>query len=384
MPEILLFLTFGCCLAWFYLLLFHQNFWRADQRLEPEAQNLDAWPEVAVIVPARDEADVIKKTLSSLTDQDYPGSFSIFLVDDNSSDGTGDLARQVQGLAPLHVISAPPLIDGWTGKLAALQHGITEASKQMPDHQFLFLTDADIEHPSTELRQLVRKSKTENLDLASLMARLHCSSKWERLLVPAFVFFFQKLYPFPGINNHQSHYAGAAGGVMLLRRKHLELVGGLKAIKDAVIDDCALASLIKKNHGRIWLGLADDTYSIRPYHGLANIWNMVVRTAFTELNYRYLRLLGAVFGMVFIYLFGPLLFLSYPSHGFVGATLLGLLSWLLMSFAYFPTIIYHRVPVIWTLTLPLAGLLYTCMTLNSALRHLRKKGSGWKGRTYSF
>ena len=384
MPDPLIFLSFGCCLAWFYLLLFHHNFWRADQKLKPEAQNLDAWPEVAVVIPARDEADVIKQTLLSLTNQDYPGPFSIFLVDDNSDDGTGDLARQVQGITSVHVISAPPLIDGWTGKLAALQHGVAEASKQMPDHQYLFLTDADIKHPSTALRRLVYKSKTENLDLVSLMARLHCSSKWERLLIPAFVFFFQKLYPFPRVNDPQSPHSGAAGGVMLLRRKHLELAGGLEAIKDAVIDDCALASLIKNNHGRIWLGLADDTYSIRPYDGLTKIWNMVVRTAFTELNYKYIRLLGAVFGMMIIYLSGPLVFLLYPAHAGVTSSLLGLLSWLLMSLTYSPTIIYHRVPIIWAITLPLAGLLYTSMTLDSALRHLRNKGSGWKGRTYNF
>tara|TARA_B100000676_G_scaffold5582_1_gene5138 strand:- start:214 stop:1368 length:1155 start_codon:yes stop_codon:yes gene_type:complete len=384
MSDPLIFLSSGCCLAWFYLLFFHHHFWRADQRLKPPTQNLDAWPEVAVVVPARDEAKVIRKTLMSLTNQDYPGSFSIILVDDNSDDGTGEVARKVKGFAPVHIVSAPPLTDGWTGKLAALRHGIAEASKQMPDHQYLFLTDADIRHPHTALRRLVTKSKIENLDLTSLMARLHCSSKWERLLIPAFIFFFQKLYPFPAVNDHKSQFAGAAGGVMLVRRKCLELVGGLETIKDAVIDDCTIAGLIKNNHGRIWLGLADDTYSIRPYRGISEIWDMVARTAFTQLNFKYLRLLVAVFGMMLIYLSGPLIFVFYFAHTGLTAALLGLLSWLLMSFAYLPTILYQRMPIFWAATLPIASLLYTCMTVDSAIRYLRNKGSGWKGRNYSF
>ena len=253
----------------------------------------------------------------------------------------------------------------------------------MPACQYLLLTDADIEHPHSALWQLVRKSETDNLDLTSLMVRLHCRSLWERLLVPAFVFFFQKLYPFPAVNDHQSAVAGAAGGVMLVRRNSLEKAGGLEAIKDAVIDDCTLAALLKRNNGRIWLGLAKDTFSIRPYDGLADIWNMVARTAFTELNYAYLRLLGAILGMMLVYLSGPLLFLSYPWHEVVPASSLGLLAWLLMTCAYIPTVLYYRVPIIWAVALPLVGFLYTLMTIDSALRHLRNRGSGWKGRTYS-
>jgi len=383
MPDPLLILSSGCCLAWFYLLLFHHDFWRADQRLASSTHELDAWPEVAVVIPARNEADVLERTLSSLAAQDYPGRYSIYLVDDNSDDGTGDVARRVKGTAPIRVFSAPPLIDGWTGKLAALRHGIAAASEGTPECQYLLLTDADIEHPRSALRQLVRKSETENLDLTSLMVRLHCRSRWERLLIPAFVFFFQKLYPFPAVNDHQSNVAGAAGGVMLVRRKSLERAGGLAMIKDAVIDDCALARLIKGNGGRLWLGLGDDVSSVRPYEGLADIWNMVARTAFTELDFSYLKLIGAVAGMILVYLSGPLLFLLYPWHTVVPASSLGLLAWLLMSCAYFPTLTYYRQPMISTLALPLVGFLYACMTVDSALRHSRNKGSGWKGRIYT-
>ena len=383
MPDPLLILSSSCCLAWFYLLLFHHNFWRADQQLESSTGNLDVWPNVAVVVPARNEADVIERTLSSLADQDYPGSMFIYLVDDNSEDGTGDVARGINGTTPIKVLSAPPLRAGWTGKLAALQHGIAAACEEMPACQYLLLTDADIEHPRSALWQLVRKSETDNLDLTSLMVRLHCRSLWERLLVPAFVFFFQKLYPFPAVNDHQSAVAGAAGGVMLVRRNSLEKAGGLEAIKDAVIDDCTLAALLKRNNGRIWLGLAKDIFSIRPYDGLADIWNMVARTAFTELNYAYLRLLGAILGMMLVYLSGPLLLVLYPWHEVVPASSLGLLAWLLMTCAYIPTILYYRVPIIWAIALPLVGFLYTLMTIDSALRHLRNRGSGWKGRTYS-
>ncbi|MEL0020118.1 MAG: glycosyltransferase, partial [Rickettsiales bacterium] len=261
MPDIITFLAAASCLAWFWLLLFHDNFWRADQRLRENSGALAQWPEVAVVIPARNEADVIAETIGSLVVQDYPGEFRIILIDDHSEDGTGAVARPLAGAERLHIIQAPPLQPGWTGKLGAMAHGTVCAAEILPDHRYLLFTDADIAHPPDALRRLVLKAETDHRDLVSLMVRLHCRSFWERLLVPAFVFFFQKLYPFPAVNDDRSKIAAAAGGVMLVRREVLQRSGGLAAIRDRLIDDCALASLIQENKGRLWLGLAEETRS---------------------------------------------------------------------------------------------------------------------------
>jgi hopene-associated glycosyltransferase HpnB len=382
MPDIITFLAAASCLAWFWLLLFHDNFWRADQRLRENSGALAQWPEVAVVIPARNEADVIAETIGSLVVQDYPGEFRIILVDDHSEDGTGAVARPLAGAERLHIIQAPPLQPGWTGKLGAMAHGAICAAEILPDHRYLLFTDADIAHPRDALRRLVLKAETDPRDLVSLMVRLHCRSFWERLLVPAFVFFFQKLYPFPAVNDDQSKTAAAAGGVMLVRREVLQRSVGLAAIRDRLIDDCALASLIQENKGRLWLGLAEETRSVRPYRGLGEIWDMVARTAYTQLNYSLIGLAGAIAGMSVIYLAGPVVFLTYSWHSLGLASSLGLLSWLLMGSAYLPTIIYYRQTPLFAALLPIVGLLYTMMTVSSAWRHWQRRGGAWKGRTY--
>jgi hopene-associated glycosyltransferase HpnB len=382
MPNLLISLATVSCLIWFWLLLFHDNFWWADQRLANMMEELDDWPTVAIIVPARNEADVIELTVHSLAAQDYPGDFRIVIVDDHSNDGTAEAARLAAPSDRLTVVAAPPLPSGWTGKLAAMAYGVGQAAEFAPGHRYLLFTDADIEHPANALRRLVLKAERDHRDIVSLMVRLHCQSFWERLLVPAFVFFFQKLYPFPAVNNDQSKTAAAAGGVMLVRQSALKRSGGIKAIYDHLIDDCALAELIKENQGRLWLGLADETRSIRPYAGISEIWKMVARTAYTQLDYSPLKLVGVLLGMSLVYLLGPVLFLTYAFHSAIMASSLGLLAWLLMTCAYLPTVIYYRQPKLLAVCLPIIAVLYTLMTFDSALRHWRRQGGQWKGRTY--
>jgi glycosyltransferase involved in cell wall biosynthesis len=349
-------------LIWLYLLLFHRRFWLADQRLGAGGPEPEAWPSVTAVVPARDEVEVIARSVTSLLSQDYPGEFHLIMVDDGSSDGTANIARKAADAIGagnrLTIVSGTPLPNGWTGKMWAVANGVREVG----DPDYLLLTDADIEHHGSNLRRLAAKAVTDERDMVSLMVRLHASSFWERLLIPAFVFFFQKLYPFPRVNS--------------------ENAGGVEAIGSALIDDCALARRIKKN-GAIWLGLADNTFSIRPYDGLPGIWRMVARTAFTQLNYSILLLLGTLVGMVLIYL-APVMALvwgvlagSWLAAGLGGAALI------LMLAAYWPTARLYGPPFPEVLLLPVAGLLYTLMTVDSALKHWRGTGGGWKGRTYT-
>ncbi len=259
------------------------------------------------MVPARDEADTIGECLKSLVEQDYPGKFRIVIVDDSSRDGTGDVARGVatEAARSITIVSGAPLEPGWTGKLWALNQGIRAALND-GEPEFLWFTDADIAHGSGTLRALVAKAETDNRDLVSLMVRLHCSTVWEKLLVPAFVFFFQKLYPFAAINDPARKTAGAAGGCLLVRRSSLAAAGGIEAIRGRLIDDCALAEVVQTAGGRLWLGLADDSHSLRPYTRLGDVWDMVARTAFTQLDYSWMKLAGTVVGMVLIYLLPPL------------------------------------------------------------------------------
>jgi hopene-associated glycosyltransferase HpnB len=368
-------------LIWIYLLLFHGGFWRADQRLEDGAEP-EVWPTVTAIVPARDEAEVIERAVTSLLSQNYPGEFHLIVVDDGSSDGTADLARaaaeKLGAGNRLTIVTGTPLPEDWTGKMWAVANGV----RNVGERDFLLLTDADIEHDPANLRRLAAKAVTDRRDMVSLMVRLHASSFWERLLIPAFVFFFQKLYPFPRVNNREAAMAGAAGGCVLVRKKALEQAGGFEAIKSALIDDCALARRIKKR-AAIWLGLTENTYSIRPYDGLGGIWRMVARTAFTQLNYSALLLLGTLVGMVLIYLAPPVVVVWGIAGGNWLAAGLGGGALALMLLAYWPTAKLYGPPFPEVLLLPLAGLLYTAMTFDSALRHWRGAGGGWKGRTYT-
>ncbi|MBT4218802.1 MAG: glycosyltransferase, partial [Rhodospirillaceae bacterium] len=264
-------------LAWLWLLFRHGSFWKATEILHDSDDALKRWPAVTAIIPARNEAQTIGRTVSSLLAQDYAGKLSVIVVDDNSTDDTATAAGKDKRLK---VISGKPLPDGWTGKLWAVDQGIWAAG----DAPFVLLTDADIEHDPGSIRRLVCKAEQGDFDLVSLMVRLNCQSVWERLLIPAFVFFFQMLYPFPWVNDRGRSTAAAAGGCMLVRSAALEAAGGMKAIGDRVIDDCALAALLKPK-GPIWLGLTHDVVSLRTYDTLGDVWAMVTRTAYAQLGY---------------------------------------------------------------------------------------------------
>ncbi len=370
--------------VWIYLVAFRGRFWRCDQRLDGDTPAPPAsWPDVVAVVPARDEADVIERSLGSLLAQDYPGKFSVVLVDDSSSDGTGDAARRLGAThangARLTVVQGSPLPKGWTGKIWTVATGITRADKIDPKAPYLWLTDADISHAPGVLRALVARAEAGKLGLTSVMALLHCTSPWERLLIPAFVYFFQKLYPFPRVNDRGDALAGAAGGCMLVRRAALRAIGGIEKIQSSLIDDCALARELKRN-GPIWLGFSRDVRSTRPYAGLAGIWNMVARSAYDQLGYSPLMLAGTVAGMLVVYLAPPFLILAQPWHGNALAASLGGAAWMLMAFSYLPTLRLYRQPPMFSLLLPVAGVLYDLMTLDSALAYYRGRGAYWKGR----
>jgi hopene-associated glycosyltransferase HpnB len=368
--------------AWLYLHFFHGRFWRCDQRLPSSSPTPAAWPGVVAIIPARDEAPFVRAAVRSLVRQRYPGFLHIVVVDDRSTDGTADAARK--GAADLGaaermtVIEAPPLEPGWTGKLWAVNAGLAEAVSHDPG--YLLLADADIAHAPDALGRLVALAEAKRLDLASLMVKLRCESIWERLLIPAFVFFFQKLYPFPRVNDPKGRTAGAAGGCMLVRRAALDRIGGVAAIKGELIDDCALAKALKKN-GPIWLGLAEDSLSLRPYDGLGGLWRMVARTAFTQLRHSSLLLLGTLVGMGVLYVVPPLATVLGLATG-SAAALPGLAAWFLMARCYGPTIALYRRPPPAAVLLPVAAFFYVLMTFDSARAHWLGRGGAWKGRTY--
>ena len=371
-------------LAWCYLAFFHHDFWRGDQRLAPVLTPPEAWPAVTAIVPARNEAATIEACVRALRGQIYQGRLSIIVVDDSSTDDTAALARiagaTAPGTAKAEVITAPPLAPGWTGKLAALNAGLTHSAAD--GAEFIWFTDADVVHAPATLSRLVAMSLTSRRDLVSLMVRLCCQSQWERLLIPAFIFFFQMLYPFPAVNDPRAPAAAAAGGCVLLRRDRLHKAGGLEAIKGEIIDDCALGRIVKRSGGRPWLALADDSHSLRAADDLAPLWGMVKRTAFTQLGYSYL-LLGLVVAALGLIFLGPaLVVLTLMWHGQILATLAGLIALGLMLWIYTPTLRdYGRSP--WEgLLLPVAAALYAAMTVDSALAHGQNQGGQWKGRNY--
>ncbi|WP_298904558.1 glycosyltransferase [uncultured Nostoc sp.] len=381
---------------WLGLLCFWGQFWRTDQQLEIGETQLQSLPMVCAVVPARNEAELLPTSLRSLLLQDYPGSLKVFLVDDRSTDGTANFAEGVAHTLgkpeQLHIISGVSLPPGWSGKLWAVEQGINSASLFAPD--YFLLTDADIEHDPGNLRRLVAKAVQEDLDLVSVMVRLRCESFWEKLLIPAFVFFFQKLYPFRWVNNPNNPTAAAAGGSILISREALERIGGIQVIRQALIDDCALADAVKQigrqsnssfspaSPGRIWLGLSTLTQSLRPYNSLATIWDMVARSAYTQLNYSPLLLLGTLVGMPLIYLVPPMCVILGAVWSNWAIALTGLLGWFLMTFAYYPTIRFYKCSPWLALSLPAIAFLYTLMTLDSALRYWQGRGGAWKGRVY--
>ncbi|MET9675484.1 glycosyltransferase [Streptomyces sp. NPDC006482] len=375
--------------VWVWLLLGQGFFWRTDQRLPAVDDGraplpADGWPRVVVVVPARDEAEVLPLSLPSLLAQDYPGEAEVILVDDGSTDGTGGLAGELAercGGLPLTVASPGEPEPGWTGKLWALRHGIALARAREPE--FLLLTDADIAHEPDSLRLLVAAARANDLDLVSQMARLRVASRWERLIVPAFVYFFAQLYPFRWINRARPRATAAAGGCVLLRTDTAVAADVPEAIRHAVIDDVSLARAVRRAGGRIWLGLAERVDSVRPYPGLGELWRMVSRSAYAQLRLNPLLLVGTVAGLVVIYLVPPVALMAGAVAGDAPAAWAGGAAWAVMAGTYLPILRYYRQPLWLAPLLPFTALLYLLMTVDSAVQHYRGRGAAWKGRTYA-
>jgi hopene-associated glycosyltransferase HpnB len=326
------------------------------------------------VVPARNEADAIARSVGSLLAQDYPGDFHIVLVDDQSEDGTGNIARALDGGGKVSVISGLARPSGWTGKLWAMSQGVAYASREhAPD--YLWFADADIAHTTDNLRQLVSRAEAHKLTLASLMAKLSCVTPAEQFFVPAFVYFFQMLYPFAWVNNLRNSMGAAAGGCMLVRRRDLERAGGLAAVRGALIDDCALGALMK-TRGPIWLGLTERAVSIRPYPDMRAIRGMVARSAYAQLRYSPLLLAGTLLGLGVIFILPVLT--ALVGTGVV--RVIGFVAWFLMALTFIPMLRFYRCSPFWGPALPLIGLVYAAFTLDSAVQHWRGRGGMWKGR----
>ncbi len=362
----------GLSLAvWLYLLIGHGQFWQLGPILLPLPATRPM-PPVTVVVPARNEAESIVACLTSLLAQDYAGPLRLIMVDDLSSDGTGALAAGIEDprLTVIRGAAHPP---GWSGKLWALHQGLQAADPA----ELLLLTDADITHAPLHLATLVSQLVSYRLDMASEMVALHCQNAAERALVPPFVFFFQLLYPFAWVNDPGHRAAAAAGGTVLIRAEALARIGGLEAMRGALIDDVTLARRVKQG-GRIWLGHTRLATSLRPYRGVGDLWRMVARCAFVQLGYSPWLLGGTVAGMVLVWLMPPLAALF--GHGTVRA--MGLVAWVLMILCYLPTLRRFGLAFAWAACLPLAGVFYTAATLGSAADHYRGRGTIWKQRAY--
>ena len=388
----------AAAVAWVYLVAAHGGYWRTSQRLPRVSGEPDAWPDVVAVVPARNEAAMLPLTLPALLGQDYPGVLAVIVVDDGSSDGTGEVAAGIAAKAgrPLRVISGTPPPDGerWAGKVWAMAQGLRAAGPS----DYVVFTDADIawEAPDT-LRRLVAAAEGDDRDLVSQMALLRTAAGWERVVVPAFVYFFAQLYPFRRVNMPGSRTAAAAGGCMLVRRGALDKAGGLAPIRGALIDDVALGRLIKGQRGRTWLGLSRQVVSVRPYPGLASLWQMVARSAYTQLRYSPAVLAGTLTGLLFLYALPPagaitglvaVLTLPPAAAGLAGgdgtaalALGAGLAGWALMSLSYLPMLRLYRLSPLRAPGLPLIALLYAAMTADSARRHYTGRGAEWRGRT---
>ena len=362
--------------VWLYLIFARGAFWRCSQRDDWPSPQVPARPPVAAVVPARNEADCIGRTIASLLAQDYPGPWTVILVDDDSSDGTAEIAhRGADGNERLKVVRSRGLPAGWTGKLWAIKQGIDAAAALPQPPVYVLLTDADIVHAPDSVSRLVAHAERNALVLTSLMVKLHCESFAERIAIPAFVFFFQMLYPFVWVNRRQSSVAAAAGGCMLVRADILCKAGGMDAIRAALIDDCALAKVLKA-HGPIWLGLTERVRSIRRYPAVSDIRRMVVRSAYAQLSYSPLVLGGTVVSMALTYLLPPLLAI----FGSGIARVIAVVAWGLMFIAFQPTLRFYRLSPLWGLAMPAIALEYMIFTLDSACQYMRGRGGSWKGR----
>jgi hopene-associated glycosyltransferase HpnB len=371
--------------VWAYLLIGHGGFWRTSTRLPADPPVPDSWPSVGAVVPARDEAAVLGETLPTLLAQDYPGELTVWLVDDGSSDGTAELARTLAdragGRTALTVLAGPPPPPGWTGKLNAVQRGVRAASAAGVD--LLLLTDADIAYHPASVRRLVATALANDRDLVSLMALLRTQTRWERALVPAFVYFFAQLYPFPQVARPGSRTAAAAGGCVLLRRTALERAGGLTRIRGNLIDDVALGRLLKRSGARIWLGFTDDppeVRSVRPYPHLADLWTMVTRSAYTQLRRCPVLLAGTLAGLGLLYAVPPVAGLIGLVKRSPVPAVAGLGAWAAMALTQAPILRLYGLSPLRGLALPAVATLYAAMTVDSARRHATGRGGAWKGR----
>ena len=382
---------------WLYLAFSRGFFWRLrdfDDDLAPH-KSLNSWPHVIAIVPARNEASTIRQSLTSLLQQRCPGQFSIVVVDDHSEDNTAQIAQQtvseLRWENRVTICRAGSLPAGWTGKLWALNEAVSAscrgaasvrpslATNEPNAPTYYWFTDADIVHAPDTLHRLVARAERDHLDLASLMVLLRAKTLPERALIPAFLFFFLKLYPPRWVANPHSRTAGAAGGCILLRRDALERIGGLATIRSEVIDDCALARAVKRSGGRLWMGLTRQSVSLRDYRSFREIRDMIARTAFTQLRYSALLLLGTLIGMLLTYI-APVAFLFVND---MTSRILGACAWALMSLLYLPTLRFYRLSPLWAPFLPLVAIFYSYATLLSAIRHWLGRGAQWKGRSQS-
>ena len=366
---------------WLYLLVARGGFWLVAERDGPGtgAAMGTQWPAIAAVIPARDEAACIGETVASLLGQNYRGELRVVVVDDNSRDATAAVARQAAaklGKADrLTVLSGRALPAGWTGKLWAQQQGVAYVNELPVPPAYVLLTDADIVYAPDAVSPLVARAQESGAVLSSLMVKLHCTSFAERAFIPAFVFFFQMLYPFAWANDKRRATAAAAGGCMLVRRDVLQDAGGMAAIRGALIDDCALAKLLKAR-GPIWIGLTERVCSIREYPAVADIRGMVARTAYAQLRYSPVLLVGTIVGLALTYLAPVALALFAGGY----AQLAGILAWLAMALAFRPTLRFYGLPVVWGLALPAIAAIYMAFTIDSAYQHARGRGGMWKGR----
>jgi len=366
--------------VWLYLIAGRGVFWRVsvgdDAHEHAESRR---WPRIVAVVPARNESEIIAETLSALLTQDYPGCLSVILVDDHSTDGTAEIGRAtaVHAGAPerLAVLRGAPLPQGWAGKLWAMKQGVDHAATLAEPPRYLLFTDADIAFSPDSLRRLVARAEARGYVLTSWMVKLRCKSLAERAFIPAFVFFFQMLYPFAWVNRPGNQTAAAAGGCMLVRRDALERAGGIEAIRGTLIDDCALGRKLK-SVGPVWLGLTERAHSLRPYPGISDIWRMVSRSAYDQLSYSPVLLAGAVAGLGLTFLVPPLVAL----FGTGLTQLFGVLTWGLMAFAFQPMLRFYGVSPLWAVAMPVIAAFYLTFTLDSARQYARGRGGVWKGR----
>jgi hopene-associated glycosyltransferase HpnB len=371
----------GISLAiWIVLTFFRGAFWQlasfdADRAFD---EGTSIWPRVVAIVPARNEAQTIARCVESLAGQDYSGEFRLIVVDDHSEDRTGALAKTAAQSAGkgerVTVLAAAALPPGWTGKLWALEQGIAAATVSQPE--FYWFTDADIVHAPDTLGRLVAKAASQRLDLASLMVLLQAKTVPEKLLIPAFLYFFLMLYPPKWIADRNSKTAGAAGGCILLRREALERIGGISAIRAEVIDDCALAGAVKRSRGSIWMGLTRKSVSLRAYARFGEIRDLIARSAFTQLRYSTLLLLGTIAAMLLTYLVP----VAFSLHTQPLLWRVRLAAWALMTLTYLPALRFYGLSPLWAPLLPFAAMFYCYATCLSAVRYWTGRGGQWKGR----